>query len=392
MDKIRFIDLFSGIGGFHVAMNSFGGECVFASEIDEFAIATYTKNFGIDSNNDITKVKPEDLPEYDMMCAGFPCQSFSMAGHQKGFDETRGTLFFDMIRLLKYRVDKGNPVKYILFENVRNLITHDKGETYKVIMENLHNLGYITNTKPIILSPHSVGIPQSRERAFILGIHNNFTDKDIDFNLDYNSKRNLTNAYKVISKKPVDKKYYISDYEEMVLSVWNEFYIGIKEDVIGFPIWSDYFVKLEMDDDFPDWKKAFIRRNRNLYNNNKIFIDGWLRKHNNLEAFVNTHRKFEWQCGKHCKSIWDGIIQFRTSGVRVKRPTEFPALVAMVHVPIIGKYKRRITPREMAKLQSFPKNYKINEIDQKAYKQFGNSVNVDVIKNLLNVLLGQSSE
>lgn len=387
MDKIKFIDLFSGIGGFHAAMDSYDGECVFASEIDKYAIETYKENFGIDSDNDITMVKPEQLPDYDMMCAGFPCQAFSKAGHRRGFEETRGTLFFDMVRLLKYRVEQDNPVKYLLFENVRNLISHDSGNTYKVIMDNLHNLGYVTNTRPIILSPHNIGIPQSRERAFIIGIHESYLDDKVDLNLEVKSSRNVTNAYDVVSKNRVKGEYYISEYEEKVLTIWDDFYKGIKETTIGFPIWSEYFVKLDNSDSYPQWKQDFIKRNKELYANNKDFIDKWLKDNNDLDDLVRTHRKFEWQCGSSCKSIWEGIIQFRPSGVRVKRPTEFPALVAMVHVPILGKYKRRITPREMGNLQSFPENYKINKVDKNAYKQFGNSVNVQVIKNLIERLL-----
>ncbi len=387
MEKIKYIDLFSGIGGFHLAMNELNGECVFASEIDKFAIRTYQDNFGIDSNNDITKVKPEELPGYEMMCAGFPCQTFSKAGKQRGFDETRGTLFFDMLRLLKYRVDNGDPVKYLLFENVRNLISHDFGNTYKVIMSKLHELGYYLNDEPIVMSPHQFGIPQLRERAFILGIHNTRISNKPNLNVLPHKGRNKTDAFSIVQRHRVGSEYYISDYEKNVLSAWDEFYKGIIEKTIGFPIWAEYFNKLKMEDDMPKWKKDFILRNVKLYETNKLFIDGWLKKYNHLKGFVRTHRKFEWQCGENCKSVWEGIIQFRPSGVRVKRPTEFPALVAMVHVPIIGKYKRRITPLEMAKLQSYPAKYKINKIKQQAYKQFGNSVNVKVIEFLLKKLL-----
>lgn len=387
MNKIKYIDLFAGIGGFHLAMSDFDGECVFASEIDSAAIQTYQENYGIDSSNDITKVKPEDLPHYDMMCAGFPCQAFSKAGHQKGFEETRGTLFFDMVRLLKYRVDSGEPVKYILFENVRNLISHDNHNTYRVIMDTLKELGYKVNSEPIIVSPHFIGIPQLRERAFILGVHKKYTNEDIDLNIEFKHRRNITNAYDIINNHRVSDKYYISEYENTVLTAWDEFYKGIKEDVIGFPIWAEYFIEYDIEDDMPKWKKDFIVRNKRLYFNNKEFIDSWLFKWNNLESFVKTHRKFEWQCGKHCNSIWEGIIQFRPSGVRVKRPTEFPALVAMVHIPILGKYKRRLTVKEVAKLQSFPDDFIINKDEKQALKQFGNSVNVDVIKTLASKLL-----
>ena len=129
-----------------------------------------------------------------------------------------------------------------------------------------------------------------------------------------------------------------------------------------------------------------------MYNENKKFIDNWLKKWNNLDKFTNTEKKLEWQAGKDIETIWDGYIQIRPSGVRVKRPTSFPALVAMVQIPIIGKYKRRLTPREAARLQSFPENFIINENDFQAYKQFGNAVNVNCVEFLANQLFIQTKK
>ena len=156
------------------------------------------------------------------------------------------------------------------------------------------------------------------------------------------------------------------------------------------PICAFEFNDNPIDSNYPKWKQLFVGKNRKLYRENREFIDSWLQKYNYLKDFVETHKKFEWQAGNHIKSLWEGIIQFRPSGIRVKRPTEFPALVAMVHVPIIGKYKRRITPKEASRLQSFPDNFIINKIDQQAYKQFGNSVNVEVVLFLANQLIKTS--
>ena len=118
----------------------------------------------------------------------------------------------------------------------------------------------------------------------------------------------------------------------------------------------------------------FIKRTRDLYENNKEFIDNWLKKWNNLDTFTNTEKKLEWQCGKDCSSIWDGFIQFRPSGIRVKRPTVFPSLVAMVQIPIIGVVKRRLTPREAARLQSFPDSFEFVGNQSSICKQIGNAV------------------
>lgn len=378
MEKFKYIDLFSGIGGFHQAMDQLGGECVFSSEIDKYAIQTYKKNYNIDASHNVLESDYEDsrIPDHDVLCAGFPCQAFSKAGKRLGFDdETKGTLFFEVERILS-----NHKTKYIVLENVRNLVSHDHGSTWKTIYNHLKALGYRLTPKPIIISPHQLGIPQLRERVVILGIYDpDNADKDLDIHFDKGIKKDENNIYSILEDEPVDSKYYISEYEEKVLTAWDEFYRGINRDVLGFPVWADYFVK-EADEMMPDWKKTFIRKNNELYNENKMFIDAWLYKYDNLKEFTPTHRKFEWQAGKSIKSIWEGIIQFRPSGVRVKKPTCFPALVAIVQIPIIGERKRRLTVREAARLQSFPDSFIPDDNDQQAYKQFGNAVNVEVIK------------
>ncbi len=356
--QFKFIDLFSGIGGFHQAIRNLGGKCVLSSEIDEYAIETYEKNYHIKSAGDIKKIDINDIPEHDVLCAGFPCQTFSKAGKQEGFkDQVKGTLFFEIVRILESKKPK-----YIILENVRNLISHDKGNTWKIIKESLREFGY--NFKEIIMSPHQLGIPQLRERIYILGVNKDFYEKELKFEIPEGNKEVL-NAYESkIFDKNVLEKYKISEHEKKLLDCWDEFYKGINLKVIGFPVWAQ--------------------------EENKKFIDSWLKKWNNLEEFTNTEKKLEWQAGKDIETIWDGYIQIRPSGVRVKRPTSFPALVAMVQIPIIGKYKRRLTPREAARLQSFPENFIINENDFQAYKQFGNAVNVNCVEFLASQLFIQT--
>lgn len=385
MKSFKYIDLFSGIGGFHQAMTQLGGECVFASEIDKYAIDTYQRNYKIDSAHDITKVKVEEIPTHDVLCAGFPCQTFSKAGRQMGFnDEIKGTLFFEIERILKY-----HKTKYIILENVRNLISHNNGNTWATIYNHLVKLGYRLTKNPIIISPHQIGIPQLRERVIILGYYDpRNQDKPLEIELPKLLNKDDNSIYSILEENE-NQKYKITEKEEFVLTAWDKFYKGIKEDTIGFPIWVDYF-KIKPKDE-PNWKKDFIRKNNMLYENNKQFIDKWLYEYKDLKEFAPTHRKMEWQAGNKIKSVWEGIIQFRPSGVRVKTPTCFPALVAMVQIPIIGKYKRRLSPREAARLQSFPDNFIINENEQQAYKQFGNSVNVQVIKVMAEKLFQVNS-
>ncbi len=381
-NEFTFIDLFAGIGGFHQAMSSLGGRCVLASEIDPFAIETYKKNYSINSANDVTKIANEKIPDHDVLCGGFPCQTFSKAGRQQGFaDEIKGTLFFQIVRILKEK----HP-KFIILENVRNLVSHDNGNTWRVIKKNLTELGYVLSDTPIIMSPHQLGVPQLRERVYILGIHNSLGVNHLNFSIPNKDKHELNIYDAGIIEENADEKYNISPEEERVLNCWDEFYNGIKEKTIGFPIWASEFKQTYDTSELPKWKADFCKKNRELYTNNQEFIDAWLNKWNDLQDFTPTHRKFEWQAGTSISSIWEGFIQFRPSGIRVKRPDSFPALVAMVQIPIIGKFKRRLTPKEAARLQSFPDTFIPNENDHQAYKQFGNAVNVNCAKFLAEQL------
>ena len=369
----KFIDLCAGIGGFHIALKELGGECVLAAEIDTYAIETYNQNYNIDSNNNLRDLTKKDIPDYDILCAGFPCQTFSKAGSQQGFEDIRGTIFFDIVRILT----ETKP-KFILLENVRNLASHNNGNTWNTIRKTLTEIGYLVPEKPFIVSPLNFGVPQSRERVFIPCIRKDIAKVE-KIELEVPIKKDTT-IFDIL-EPIVELKYSISEYEKYVIQVWEEFKQGITTKALGFPIWYDSF-KLDRGSikDLPQWKQDFIIKNIELYETNKTFINSWEKKFNNLEDLQPTHRKFEWQMGTEYTSIYQGIIQFRPSGIRVKKPDFFPALVAMVHIPIIGKYLRRLTPRECARLQSFPDTFQLLSNDKQAYKQLGNSLNVTVAK------------
>lgn len=388
--SFKFIDLFAGIGGFHQAMRQLNGECVFAAEISPETAATYKNNYGIEACYDITKVNPDDIPQHDVLCAGFPCQSFSKAGGRKGFQDARGVLFFDIVRILQYHNYRYGGPKYVLLENVRNLVSHDKGNTWKRIRKELTNLGYNVIENPLIVSPHYLGVPQLRERAVIVAVRSDYYSGPININIS-SKARNTCSIDDILMTQSNDEyklqSFRLSAYEERVLKLWDDFIKGINRKIVGFPIWSDVFYEDVDMTDFPEWKKEFIRKNKELYEENKEFIDRWYAANKKLKGIKKTHRKFEWQVNGAIDSIYDGVIQFRPSGVRVKQPTEFPALVAMVHVPIIGKQKRYLTPREAARLQSFPEDFKIDPNIHLAYKQFGNAVNVKVMKTVFELFV-----
>lgn len=196
--NFKFIDLFAGIGGIRLGFESVGGTCVFSSEWDAAACETYKANFGEQPAGDITKIKSNDIPDFDILLGGFPCQPFSIIGDKEGFNhETQGTLFFEIERILK---DK-KPSAFML-ENVRNLTAHDGGRTFKVIIEHLEALGYHVFAK--VLNALDFGVPQKRERIIIVGF---LEDVEFSFPEPIPAEKRLT--LKDILEENVDQKYYV---------------------------------------------------------------------------------------------------------------------------------------------------------------------------------------
>ena len=199
-NNFRFIDLFAGIGGIRLGFESVGGHCVFSSEFDEDACKTYEANFGEHPSGDITKIDAKDIPDFDILLGGFPCQAFSIIGKQEGFDnETCGTLFFEIERILKEKMPKA-----FMLENVRNLTAHDKGKTFKVIRTHLEALGYNVYAK--VLNALDYGVPQKRERIIIVGFKDN-----IFFSFPEPIPLSQRIPLKDILEKDVDEKYYVKD-------------------------------------------------------------------------------------------------------------------------------------------------------------------------------------
>ena len=199
-DSFRFIDLFAGIGGIRLGFESVGGHCVFSSEFDEAACVTYEANFGEHPAGDITKIDAEYIPDFDILLGGFPCQAFSIIGKKEGFaNETCGTLFFDIERILKEK----KPPAFML-ENVRNLVAHDGGNTFKIIKEHLEALGYNVYAK--VLNALDYGVPQKRERIIIVGFLN-----DVKFQFPLPVEAEKRKSLADILETKVDKKYYVKD-------------------------------------------------------------------------------------------------------------------------------------------------------------------------------------
>lgn len=323
--SFTFIDLFAGIGGFRLAMQNLGGKCVFSSEWDEQAQKTYAANFGDIPYGDITleETKARIPKEFDILCAGFPCQAFSIAGKRGGFEDTRGTLFFDVAEIIR----RHQPKAFFL-ENVKGLINHDKGRTLKIILNTLReDLGYFV-PDPEIVNAKDFGVPQNRERIYIVGFH-----KDTGVN-SFNYPKPTNQSVRFIDireDKPVATKYYLSTQYINTLRKHKARHES-KGNGFGYEIISDNGIA------------------------NAIVVGGMGRERN----LIIDHR----------------ITDF-TPTTRIKGEVNREGI-------------RKMTPREWARLQGFPDSYVIPVADASAYKQFGNSVAVPAIqataKQILNEL------
>lgn len=383
---MKYIELFSGIGAFTQAIERIipNAECVFAADINEDCANVYKLNYDVESLCDLTKKDEKEIPDHEFCFFSPPCQAFSKGGKQLGFEEARGTLIFEVFRILQEKKPK-----YILMENVRNLVSHDKGNTIKVILNSLHELGYRTTELPLILSPHQFGIPQLRERAFLPGIYDpKNTNEPLDFDLGHLLSKDDNNVFNIIDESENNPALEIRAEDRITMQAWDEFYHNINVKVIGFPVWADYFKEGVDTTDFPDWKLDFVKKNQKLYKENKKFIDEWAKKWKVYEEFTPTQKKFEWQCGDKLTSVFDALIQFRPSGMRVKVPTVAPALVAMVQTSVIGRLHRKMSLKECLRLQDFPDSFNFgNQTPHECYKQLGNSICVKVLEQVTKKLL-----
>lgn len=409
--QLRFIDLFAGLGGFHVGLARLGHRCVFACEKDEQLQAVYHANFGLKPAGDIRALRAASIPTHDLLCAGFPCQPFSKAGEQLGLScERDGDLFKKILKILAW-----HRPKKILLENVANLLRHEGGQTYKWMRRELERLGYALAEK--VLSPHQFGIPQIRERAFIVG--------SVDGLEDFvwpSERETLPQIRTVLDQNPVGARGLPDHYVEC-LSVWQEFLDRIphNEPLPSFPIWAFEFgatypyegvppllrhpISLarfrgsfgeplkglsELDRrrclpsyargelPFPQWKQTFIAQNREFFEHHRSRLKTWLPR---LRKFAPSLQKLEWNCKGELRQLNAHILQFRASGVRVKRSNWAPTLVAMTttQVPVIPWENRYMTVRECARLQGLGELNLDSLNSSRAYRAIGNAVSADIV-------------
>ncbi len=307
LKSYRFIDLFAGLGGFRLALESYGAECVYSSEWDKAAQDVYEKNFGDRPDGDITKVDEATIPQHDIICAGFPCQAFSISGKQRGFEDSRGTLFFDVARIAK----KHKP-KILFLENVKNFASHDNGNTLRVVKATLEELGYDVYYK--VLNSVKYGVPQKRERIYIVCFRKDLEIKNFEFPKPFPLTRHVEDILEEDSKvKPLNQEKYPVTYN------------GVVDDT-----YSDKMIRL---------------------------------------GTVNTGGQ--------------GERIYSTKGIAATLSAYGGGVFAKTGGYLVDGVPRRLSPRECARVMGYPDSYIIAENKNQAYKQFGNSVVIDVLQYIV---------
>ncbi len=405
--KFTFVDLFAGIGGFHAAAHGMGGECVAAVEVDKAAADVYLLNWGVDPLGDINDLANDDivsLPAHDVLFAGFPCQPFSKSGAQRGMDEVRGTLYWNILRIIQER----RPAM-VLLENVRNLTGPRHAHEWQTIIETLREEGYRVSETPTIFSPHLLprsrgGRPQVRERVFIAAtrLPEGYREEDLKADpLVITRPSKGVNFVKWDLEKdlPLDDDHLaqgceLSNAERLWVSAWNEFVELMREErhgrrLPGFPLWADEWVlpsKLDIPAGTPKWKTDHLVKNAEFYKAHKQVIDSWAKRWGlYTDAFPASRRKLEWQA-QDTPRLWDTVMHFRPSGIRAKAPTYVPALVAITQTSIIGSRERRLSPREAARLQGLPEWFSFgDQSDATTYRQLGNGVSIGAVWHMLKL-------
>ena len=424
--SLHFVDLFAGLGGFHVGLARLGHRCVLAAECDSGLRDCYTTNFGMTPHNDVRTLGVDGgrfIPVHDLLCGGFPCQPFSKAGEQKGLSCRKdGDLFGHILRILDLR----HP-EYLLLENVANLEKHHGGVTFMNMVKDLRARGYDVDHR--VLSPFDYGDPQVRKRLFIVAARSGLSH----FQWPATEKKK-PHIGDVLQPSPDARE--VSAHYNNCLGVWQEFISRLHAEegrLPSFPIWSmefgaDYPIDrpalswrtpvglrkfrgshgLPLGEKpaserlaslpshalrsvgFPAWKQDFIRSNRALYERNRDWIEPWKQK---ILPFPSSLQKLEWNCKNELPDLKEHVLQFRASGIRVKRSCAAPTLIAMTstQVPIVYDRTRSrfryMTPRECSGLQGLG-DLKQLPPETRAYRALGNAVNANLVRKIAENLCG----
>jgi DNA (cytosine-5)-methyltransferase 1 len=340
--------MFSGIGGFDLALNRHGHECIGYSEINKHSIQTYQKNFGTQVKNygDATLINPDELPSFDLLCGGFPCQAFSIAGKRRGFDDTRGTLFFDIARILKAKRPS-----LILLENVKGLLNHNKGETFSIIINTIQELGY--NVEWMVFNSKFFGVPQNRERVFIIGsLRGTSRPEILPFGEVGGETKELVYAQK--SDREIARVYS----PEGIAPTLHLKTGGWQEPKIAIPVLT------------PDRAEKRQNGRRFKENGEPMFTLTGQDKHGVMLRVQGDLDKRKIYFSDECQTLAanptsDNMPRTITNDLRI----------------------RRLTPLECERLQSFPDYWTEGVSDTKRYNQLGNAVTVNVVEAIIKKMI-----
>ena len=419
---MKFIDLFAGVGGFHAALTNLGHECVFACEIEPELNLLYKKNWGIEAATDIRKVKPENIPDHDILCAGFPCQPFSKINRVRlGLKcPENGDLFSYIVMILMVKRPR-----FFILENVQKLKSHNGGKDFNEMKKALKEIGY--NFDYNICSPVDYGIPQHRPRLFIIG------DRDHQPFFMNKPKVKTPNLDSILENELVDGHYYFTDKQKALLDIWQEFWekycdnedlpheICAHEFQATYPYEDEhpgrmpinalrmyhgsYGISLQdMNDEkikkavpvyalgskptLPEYRIKTIAQNRCFYLLNTVWLNKWLPK---LKGYARTHAQLTVNIRDNIKDIRKGIILMtRPSGITISKNNIYPTIVSGVGNDKgigVGRLNRFLTLKESARLQSFPENLVLPDTHSKAGKAIVNSVNIKVVQGVAETLL-----
>jgi DNA (cytosine-5)-methyltransferase 1 len=441
---VRFIDLCAGLGGFHVALSSLGHTCVFAAEIDPELQRCYRTNFADYTGPLVGDLRHhiDEIPEHDILCAGFPCQPFSKSGFQEGFlDRARGTLFYYILRTIA----RHRP-PYVILENVGNFERHDGGETWRIVRESLRDLGYhVRGTEHKrtggcgLVTPLDIGEPHSRSRFFIVASLARFEEEPFPVPRRSTPARSLFEVLDTVASLTAEERRAcaLTHAQVAAIDAWNAVIKSLPTGtgvLPSYPLWSYEWGAAYPYEDitpsrlsvhelqdalrirqtskrrtrgqllamlpsyarsdsarFPKWKIAFIRKNRDWYQTYKKFIPREL--HRALKQLSPSCQKLEWNVkgGKH--DMWSHIIQFRPSGIRVKSASTIPSLVAMTQtqIPIIGPRRRFLSAREGLALLGLPTTFIMPASYSAAFRALGNGVHAGVVQSVASQLFRSTS-
>lgn len=414
--KYRFVDLFAGLGGFHVGLSKAGHECVFACELQDDLRRLYKRNFGITPAGDIRKIEASAIPRHDVLCAGFPCQPFSLAGKKRGAAcPSSGKLIDDVFRIAAY-----HRPKYVLLENVPNVLSIADGTFWAHIKNSFSGLGYEVQYR--IYSPLEFGIPQQRYRLFVVASLDGLD------NFEWPEPHGVTvkPLWEFIGTASADAKA-IEPEKLKALKHWNKLVSQLKgfssETILAaefgatYPLegllpgkrwknhcgaFGDKLLALETREEAiqalphyadvnnngatPNWMRKSILYSRALYASDPKFFDTWKL---GVRGFHNSWQKLEWRGDRRFRSIWKQTLQFRASGIRVMKPEMAPSLIAMTptQTPIIGAIKRYLGIREAASLQALEGLTEFPATQGAAFRSLGNAVNAHIVNKIATALL-----